>query len=141
MQLKSVIFWFRRDLRLNDNAGLYHALKSGFQVIPLFIFDQDILEKIEDKTDLRVNFIHQQIEQLNTELLALGSGLMVKYGKPLEVFQQLLLNQNVEAVYTNHDYEPYAINRDQNIADFLATKGAKFHSFKDQCIFEKDEVR
>jgi len=140
MQLKSVIFWFRRDLRLNDNAGLYHALKSGFQVIPLFIFDQDILEKIEDKTDLRVNFIHQQIEQLNTELLALGSGLMVKYGKPLEVFQQLLLNQTIEAVYTNHDYEPYAINRDQNIADFLATKGAKFHSFKDQCIFEKDEV-
>lgn len=140
MHSKSVIFWFRRDLRLEDNAGLYHALKSGFKVIPLFIFDQDILEKLEDKSDLRVNFIHQEIERLNKELKAIGSGLLVKFGKPYEIFQNLLKNNSIEAIYTNHDYEPYAIKRDELIAELIKAEGGNYKSFKDQCIFEKEEV-
>ena len=80
------IFWFRRDLRLEDNAGLYHALKSGQSVLPLFIFDTTILDKLDDKTDKRVQFIHAEIERLNIELTALGSGLLVKTGNPLEIW-------------------------------------------------------
>jgi deoxyribodipyrimidine photo-lyase len=137
---KRSVFWFRRDLRLKDNSGLYHALKSGQNILPLFIFDSEILNKLEDKNDLRVQFLHNEISELNKELEALGSGLLVKYGKPLEVVKQLIKEQSITQIYCNHDYEPQAIERDQNIQDLIETMGGNFYSFKDQCIFEKDEI-
>lgn len=134
------IFWFRRDLRLEDNAGLYHALRENTSVLPIFIFDQNILNKLEEKYDRRVDFIHQVCTNLNDRLQKTGSGLLTFYGTPPEVFRQLCLNYSISAVYTNHDYEPYALERDKEIAGFLNSKGIAFKTFKDQCIFEKDEV-
>ena len=109
------IFWFRRDLRLTDNAGLFHALKDSENVLPLFIFDTGILNKLEDKDDQRVTFIHQTVEKLKTELEKLGSSLLVKHGKPMEIFRQLVDTEKIEGVYTNRDYEPAAIKRDDEI--------------------------
>lgn len=134
------IFWFRRDLRLNDNAGLYHALKSGFKVIPLFIFDQNILDQLEDQDDARVNFIYQQITQLKTEIQKHNSSLLVKYGKPLEIWEALTKQFDIKAVYTNHDYEPYAEERDATLKSLFAKHEILFRTYKDQCVFEKDEV-
>lgn len=134
------VFWFRRDLRLDDNAGLYHALKFGEAVLPIFIFDADILSELEDKADRRVDFIHQAITALSEELAAKGSTLMVLQGKPLDCFRELTGKYKVSSVFTNHDYEPYAQQRDKEIADYLRTGGIAFHSFKDQVVFEKDEV-
>lgn len=134
------IFWLRRDLRLEDNAGLYHALKSGTPVLPLFIFDKDILNQLEDKKDGRVDFIHQEITRLNNELKALGSSILIKHGKPYKIWEELLNEHNLEQVFINRDYEPSAIKRDEEIEKLLSTKGVKFNTYKDQCIFEKDEV-
>ena len=134
------IFWFRRDLRLEDNAGLYQALKSGFPVLPIFIFDRSILDRLEDDDDARVTFIHGEIERLNQELRALGSGLKTFYGFPADCFKTLCAQFKVEAVYTNHDYEPYAADRDRAIDKILAPNGAKLLTFKDQVIFEKLEI-
>ncbi|MDZ4666770.1 MAG: deoxyribodipyrimidine photo-lyase [bacterium] len=134
------IFWFRRDLRLADNAGLYHALRSGQKIIPLFIFDSTILNKLENKKDLRVQFIHQEISKLSQELKALGSGLMVKYGEPKKIIQEILAQVNIQDIFCNKDYEPNAIKRDQAIQEIIALTGGKFHSFKDQSIFEQDEI-
>lgn len=134
------IFWFRRDLRLYDNAGLYHALRSGAPVVPVFIFDSNILDSLENKADKRVDFIHRQLQQLQHELQQQGSTLHVLHSKPLECYQQLCSQYNISAVYTNHDYEPYARQRDAEVFDFLAGKDIKFFTFKDQVIFEKDEV-
>ena len=136
----TAIFWFRRDLRLNDNAGLYHALKENESVLPIFIFDTDILKQLEDKADARVDFIHQHIEKLQQQLISFNSSILVIIGSPLEVFKNISKKYKITKVYTNHDYEPYAIKRDKEIADFLATVGASFHTFKDQVIFEKEEV-
>jgi len=137
---KISIFWHRRDIRLADNAGLYHALKGNNPVLPLFIFDKNILDKLEDKKDARVNFIHNYIEKLSDKLQENKSTLLVKYGKPEEVWVELCENYEISAVYTNHDYEPYAIERDNQTAAYLQSKGISFHTFKDQCIFEKDEI-
>ena len=134
------IFWFRRDLRLNDNAGLYHALKQNKGVQAIFIFDTDILEKLEDKHDKRVAFIHQQLETLQKELTQMQSNLKVFLGKPLAVFQSLAQQLNINKVYTNHDYEPYANTRDKAVAEYLSSKGIDFNTYKDQVIFEKQEV-
>ncbi|NOW98596.1 deoxyribodipyrimidine photo-lyase [Mucilaginibacter sp. SG564] len=135
-----VIFWFRRDLRLNDNAGLYHALKSGNPVLPLFIFDKEILDDLEGKDDARVTFIHQTIEQLSKELHKLGSGLTVIYDKAEHAWDDIIHTHNIAAVYTNHDYEPYAIKRDKAVKEKLNKRGIELKTFKDQVIFEKDEV-
>lgn len=134
------IFWFRRDLRLDDNAGLYHALKADTPVLPLFIFDTEILDKIENKADKRVQFIHNEIERLHNELKEHGSSLLVRIGKPLEIWAELLSEFNIQAVYTNHDYEPYALQRDQQVAELLLAKGASLQTYKDIVVFEKDEV-
>jgi deoxyribodipyrimidine photo-lyase len=134
------IFWFRRDLRLNDNAGLYSALSSGLPVISLFIFDTDILNKLKSKTDARVEFIHNCLEELNEELGKYGSSLLIEQGKPVDVWKKITGNFSVNQVYTNHDYEPYAINRDIEISKLLASKAIKFNSYKDQVIFEMDEI-
>lgn len=130
------IFWFRRDLRLHDNAGLYHALKECKNVLPLFIFDTVILDKLEDKDDKRVEFIHQSLELVKKELEEMGSTLAVLYGNPVEIYKSL----QPKAVYTNHDYEPYARKRDKEIESQLSARGIAFKSFKDQVIFEKEEV-
>ena len=134
------IFWFRRDLRLTDNAGLYHALKSGNPVLPVFIFDKNILDKLDDKADRRVAFIHAALEEMQVELVKMNTSLQVFYAKPLEAFEKLFSTYTIEKVFTNHDYEPYAKERDDAIGAFLQEKGASLHTFKDQVIFEKDEV-
>ena len=134
------LFWFRRDLRLEDNHGLYQALKKGGFVLPIFIFDSNILGKLEERADRRVQFIDEQIKQLKVALEQVGSTLLVCYGNPLEVYQQLVNDLYIKAVYTNHDYEPYARHRDQLVAEFLAAHQIAFHSFKDQIIFENEEV-
>lgn len=134
------IHWFRRDLRLHDNAALYHALKSDHPVLPLFIFDRNILDDLEDKKDARVEFIHNEILRLKEELAALGSSIIVKYGQPLEVWQELLQEESIHAVYTNHDYETYAIERDKAVKELLDKKDIAFHTYKDHVIFEKLEV-
>jgi deoxyribodipyrimidine photo-lyase len=137
---KISIFWFRRDLRLNDNAGLYHALKSGNPVLPIFIFDKNILDKLEDKKDKRVQFIHNTLTEIQSELIKLGSTILIKYGTPAEIFPALLEEFDVTAIYTNHDYESYALNRDNEVREYAMTEGVDFHTFKDQAIFEKNEV-
>lgn len=134
------VFWFRRDLRLHDNAGLFHALKSGLPVVPIFIFDTNILDKLEDKKDKRVEFIRDTLVGIQKELKEIKSGLRVFYGTPQESFEQLLSEYNIDIVFTNHDYEPYAIKRDDEIKFFLQKKNIAFKTFKDQVIFEKDEV-
>ncbi|MCU0447387.1 MAG: DNA photolyase family protein [Microscillaceae bacterium] len=137
---KISIFWFRRDLRLQDNAGLYQALRAGKPVLPIFIFDRDILDKLSDKQDKRVNFIYQTIQNLRAELQNLGSTLLVKYGKPEQVWQDLLVQLPIAQVFANHDYEPYANRRDAQIKTLLQAQSIDFQTFKDQCIFEKSEV-
>jgi deoxyribodipyrimidine photo-lyase len=134
------IFWFRRDLRLEDNAGLYHALKSGNPVLPIFIFDRNILNKLEDKHDRRVEFIHAALEEIQQQLVKMGSSLQVYYGFPEEVYKKILLKYKVEKVFTNHDYEPYARERDDAVSKIFSEAGASLYRFKDQVIFEKDEV-
>lgn len=135
-----VLFWFRRDLRLEDNAALYHALKENNTVLPLFIFDKNILDKLENRYDRRVDFIHQALTKINAELLTLDSCLSIYYDTPERVFKKIVKENNVSAVYANHDYEPYAKARDESIKDFLTEHGINFKTFKDQCVFEKDEV-
>ncbi len=137
---KISIFWFRRDLRLKDNHGLYQALESGKKVLPIFIFDEDILDLLENKYDKRVDFIVQALQTLNSFLKSKNKGIKIFKGKPLEIYKKLTENYEIEAVYSNEDYEPYAIKRDQEIADFLASKNINFHQFKDQVIFHKDEI-
>lgn len=133
-------FWFRRDLRLHDNAGLYHALKGGHPVLPVFIFDQNILDDLTDRRDARVSFIHQTLQKLREELEAMGSTLWVYYGQPERVWEQLLEAIPASKVYTNHDFEPYAIERDQAVAGLLARRNIPFLTFKDHVIFQKEEV-
>ncbi|MDX1941882.1 MAG: deoxyribodipyrimidine photo-lyase [Saprospiraceae bacterium] len=134
------IFWFRRDLRLHDNAGLYHALKGNNPVLPLFIFDTNILNKLEDSHDARVSFIHRTIAELHSKLKDLNSTIITKHGNPIEIWQELLQKYPIDAVYTNHDYEPYAIQRDAAVKELLATHNISLHTYKDHVIFEKDEV-
>lgn len=134
------IFWFRRDLRIDDNAGLYHALKQGKPVVPIFIFDRGILDQLEDKSDRRLAFIHQTLAQLQQQLVRLGSTLDTRYGFPPDVFNQLIQDYDIHSVFTNGDYEPYAKQRDKEIASLLKENGIPFHSYKDQVVFEKDEI-
>jgi deoxyribodipyrimidine photo-lyase len=134
------IFWFRRDLRLDDNAGLFHALKSGLPVLPIFVFDRNILDQLETKTDRRVEFIYSTLIAIQQELAETGSSLEVFYGTPPKAFHDLLSEYDIAAVYTNSDYEPYAIQRDEEIKQLLATKNIPLHTYKDQVVFEKNEV-
>lgn len=134
-----VIHWFRRDLRLKDNISLQNALNSGFRVLPIFIFDTNILKCLE-KEDKRISFIYQALENLNIELEGFNSRLSIFLGTPATVFDELAETIPVYAVYTNNDYEPYAIERDETVGRLLKLRGIGFHSFKDQVSFEKDEV-
>lgn len=134
------LFWFRRDMRLVDNAGLYHALRAGLPVLPVFIFDKNILDELEDKKDARVQFIHQRLEWLKEELRSMGSDLLVCHGKPEKEWAKLLKQYAVQQVFTNRDYEPYALKRDAKVKKMLAAKGVEFKDYKDQVIFEKNEI-
>lgn len=139
-QVSCVIFWFRRDLRLDDNHGLYEALTSGLPVLPVFIFDTEIISKLEDSDDARLTFIHRQLRHLNQQLAQYGSGLLVGFGKPLDLFRKWMVEYQIKAVYANHDYEPYAIARDREVGRELSKHNIAFYTFKDQVIFEKDEI-
>ena len=134
------IFWFRRDLRLDDNAGLYFALKENEDVLPIFIFDAYILNELEDKNDRRVDFIHQCILELQQQLREIGSSIKVFCSTPLQAFKELSQTYVLKNVYTNHDYEPRAIERDEEIKKFLLEIKCEVKTFKDQVIFEKDDV-
>lgn len=140
MKTEVTIFWFRRDLRLHDNAGLYHALKAGKPVLPIFIFDTAILNALEDKQDRRVEFIYSTLESLERELNELGCSIKVMYGNVEDVFKQLMEEYLIHSVYCNEDYEPIAIERDANISKLLQQKGRQFFSYKDQVVLAKDEV-
>ena len=133
------IFWFRRDLRLEDNAGLFHALKSGEGVLLIFIFDENILSQLPED-DARVTFIHQQLTKIQQQLQKLGKSLAVFYGDPFEVFNKILTENEIKTVYTNHDYEPYARKRDLELFHLFKEYNIEFKTSKDQVIFEKSEV-
>ena len=135
------VCWLRRDLRLNDNAALYHALKEKDPVLVLFIFDKNILDQLGNKTDARVDFIHQQLLKIKQELEKNGSSILVKYDTPDNAWEQISSSFDVKSVFTNHDYEPYARKRDEQLSEFLAKKGIGFKTYKDQVIFEKSEVQ
>ncbi|MES2776139.1 MAG: deoxyribodipyrimidine photo-lyase [Bacteroidota bacterium] len=134
------IMWFRRDLRLHDNAALYHALKEGLPVVPIFIFDRNILDQLEDKEDRRVEFIYAALQDMQEQLQVEGTTLEVYYGVPDAIFKKLTEKYQVAKVFTNHDYEPYAKERDAAIANLLHPHGTGFYTYKDQVILEKDEV-
>lgn len=140
MKNKISIFWFRRDLRLQDNAGLSQALSSEFPVLPIFIFDQNILEVLEDKSDRRVDYIHQALSTINSELKEYNTTLKTFLGNPLDIFKKLTEKYDVQNVFCNRDYEPQAIKRDAEIQEFLKLKNISFNSSKDQVIFDNDEV-
>lgn len=133
------VFWFRRDLRLNDNKGLYRALQGGRQVLPLFILDRDILDHLP-RNDHRVSFIYRALRDIETSLRARTKGLMIKRGSPAEVFQQLLDSYSIGAVYSNLDHEPSGIERDRQVERFLRSKGVDFHQELDHLVMNKNDV-
>jgi deoxyribodipyrimidine photo-lyase len=137
--MKVVVFWLRRDLRWSDNKGLEAALKEGEAVLPLFIYDTQILQELP-KDDARLNFIHQTLKEMNDTLKKQGSSIVFKHGKPETIWKELLEEYNITAVYTNKDYEPYARLRDKAVLDLLAEKDIAFHRIKDQVVFEEQEV-
>jgi deoxyribodipyrimidine photo-lyase len=134
------IFWYRRDLRIEDNHGLFEALVKNKNVLPIFIFDHTILNKLSNKEDKRVDFIYQALQNLQEKFIEHGSSLYVFNQNPIDAFKDLIGQFNIQSVYTNHDYEPYAIKRDHQISDFLKEQGIEFKSYKDQVIFEKNEI-
>ena len=140
MNQKISLFWFRRDLRLEDNAGLLKALESGVPVLPIFIFDPNILSKLEDTHDARVSFLHERLQHLKAQLEDLGSDLLVFYDKPLNVFKSLCLQYEVTGLFFNRDYEPYARERDKAVYEYFGTISASCIGAKDHVLFEKNEV-
>lgn len=133
------IFWFRRDLRLEDNTALFHALNSSEEVLPIFIFDETILSQLP-KNDARVTFIHQQLEKIQKQLHDIGKSIAIFHGKPTEVFTKLIGENQIKTIYTNHDYEPYARKRDLELNHLFKDNNIEFKTSKDQVIFEKSEV-
>ena len=133
------IFWFRRDLRLEDNNALFHALNSGEEVLPIFIFDKLILDKLS-KDDARVTFIHELLEKINSGLQKQSKSLAVFYSDPETVWKQLITKHHIKSVFINRDYEPYARERDQKIYDLLQSKNIVLKSYKDQVIFERNDI-
>ncbi|OUS12596.1 deoxyribodipyrimidine photolyase [Nonlabens dokdonensis] len=140
MSKKVNVFWFRRDLRLDDNVGFYEALKSDLPVLPIFIFDKEILDKLPED-DARVSFIYEELQRMRSQLQEdQDSSLAMYYGKPQEIWKEIISSYNVDTVFTNRDYEPYAIERDEEIDQLLAEHNIDFKTFKDQVIYEQDEI-
>ena len=139
MSQPTAFFWFRRDLRLHDNTGLIKALESGFQVQPVFIFDDHILTQLP-KDDTRVSFIHQELSLLNQELKKWGSSLRIEHGLPQEIWKRILEQENTAAIFCNEDYETYGIQRDQAISEHCSKLKIEFNSYKDHVIKKPGEV-
>lgn len=133
------VFWFRRDLRLEDNVGLFKALQGKLPVLPIFIFDTEIIDELP-ADDTRVTFIFNKLQGIQIELKQIGSQLSIYHGSPTCIFDEITSKFQIQSVYANHDYEPYAQDRDKSIKNILSKKNVNFYSFKDQVIFEKDEV-
>ena len=134
------IFWFRRDLRIDDNVGFYNALKSEHPVLPIFIFDEEILKKLP-KDDARLTFIYETLQKMRTKLENKNSSsIAMFYGEPVTIYKNLLEKYNIDTVFTNRDYEPYAKERDDKVQQLLNDNTIKFKTFKDQVIFEQNEV-
>lgn len=133
------VFWFRRDLRLEDNIGLFYALSGQHPVLPIFIFDPNILKQLPID-DTRVTFIYDQIQNINKQLKQVGGTILVHHTEPLEVFKKLVTEYDIKAVYANHDYEPYGNKRDTQITQFLNSRNIQFKTYKDHVIFEKEEI-
>lgn len=134
------VFWFRRDLRLEDNSALYYSLTDGLPVLPIFIFDKNILDNLEDTQDARITFIHNQLTHLNDKLHGLGGGIYSFFDQPINVFKKLTEQFQINSVFTNRDYEPYALERDNAVESLLKDLNIGFYSFKDHVIFEKSEI-
>ena len=137
--MKISIFWFRRDLRLHDNTALNEALKSGHQVVPIFIFDDNILQDLPED-DARLSFIHERLEGIHSELRKYGASLHCFKGDPISIWKQITSIYDLAAVYLNKDYEPYAIKRDSDVKALLEEKGLPLFTYKDQVIFEEKEI-
>lgn len=138
--MKHTAFWFRRDLRLHDNHGLSKALMSGHPVICFFVLDTHILDKLDNRSDQRVHFIFERLRQLQNSLRSVGSDLVVESGTPQSLWQKWIRDYDIHSLYTNRDYESYAIQRDQDIKDICQANGIEFKCFKDHVIFEKEEI-
>ena len=139
MTHSKILVWFRRDLRAHDHAALYHALTAGTEVHCVFVYDTGILDPLP-RNDRRVQFIHASLAQLDADLHSMGGHLLVRVGDGAEEVLKLADELAVDAVYTNTDYDPAAIRRDALVAERLEATGRALHSFKDQVIFEKNEV-
>ena len=137
--MKISVFWFRRDLRLDDNTALRHALNSGLPVLPVFIFDDNIIEELSPN-DARINFIYDNLHFINKELNAHGSAVLILKGDPVKVWEKLIAEYDIGGVFLNRDYEPYALFRDGKIRTLLKQSNINLHDFKDQVIFERDEI-
>ena len=136
---KVSLFWFRRDLRLEDNRGLHEALKGQFPVLPIFIFDSKITDEL-DNNDPRITFIHDRLTKLSTDVKKYSCSIYCTKGEPEDVWASLVDEFDIQEVYANEDYEPYAIKRDAVIKEFLQDKGIRFNTYKDQVIFAKNEI-
>ena len=137
--MEITICWFRRDLRIEDNSALYHALKSGYPVLPVFVFDTEIISGLA-KDDQRLIFIYQAVKKLKQALESVGSSILVQNGIPGELFLELFKQYRIHAIFAGIDYEPYSISRDQRVRELCMEKGAGFHGFHDHVIFRPDEV-
>ena len=136
---KVTLFWFRRDLRIEDNTAFFNALNSKNNVLPLFIFDTEIIDELE-KDDSRITFIYSLLNGINESLKKFDSSLLIKRGNPIEIFAKLIKQYDVKSIYTNRDYEPYAKIRDEKIEELLESNHIEFKTFKDHVIFETDEI-
>ena len=134
------LFWYRRDLRWHDNKALYYALIENDVVLPVFIFDTEILHNLDDPSDRRVSFIYQQVLQIKTELEKISSSLLVLTGDPLHIFKDLVKQYKISGLYFNKDYEPYSRERDEKVRDYLEENNVAVKSFKDQVVFEHNEI-
>ena len=128
------IFWMRRDLRLEDNTALYHALKTRENVLPLFIFNPDILERLEVRPDFRVNFIYKTLLGIKESLEKIGSSIYIAHGRPQDVFKKMAEEYHICSVYANRDYEPYSVYRDLHVERFLKINKIEYHSYKDHVL-------
>ena len=137
--MKLNVFWFRRDLRLEDNTALDQALASGLPVLPIFIFDTNITDELP-RDDARISYIHETLSNINSNLQKAGSSLYVLKGDPEEKWKELILSFEIKAVFINKDYEPYAIKRDKEVDELLKSNGISLFRFRDQVIFEEGEI-
>jgi deoxyribodipyrimidine photo-lyase len=139
MTLRNSLVWFRRDLRVEDHAALHHALRSSDRVFCAFVFDTDILAGLP-RDDRRVQFIHASLGELDARLRAWGAYLIVRQGRAADEIVRLAAELDVESVFANRDHEPQALARDGEVQQRLREAGRSLQTFKDQVIFEQDEV-